>query len=138
MYFIWSKIELSRVQNNFKTSLTLIDELLFNQPLHGFSQPLLSLISLFRSLSILLLEYSQCLIFSVRKSILRELLDSPKKILFTKFVNCFIPRHYQSGETERGEWGLIMVKKQVDFIIHFRWFKAFLDHVFFSLNGKFH
>ena len=34
---------------------------------------------------------------------------------------------------KRGEGGLIKVKKQVDFNIHFRWFKAFLDH-FFSLK----
>ena len=32
--------------------------------------------------------------------------------------------------TKRGDVGLIKVKKQVDFKIHFRWFKAFLDHVF--------
>ena len=36
---------------------------------------------------------------------------------------------------ERGERSLIKVKKQVDFEIHFRWFKAFLDHVFFSIKG---
>ena len=41
------------------------------------------------------------------------------------------PRDYQGGESKRGEWGLIKVKKQVDFKIYFRWFKAFLDHVFF-------
>ena len=37
---------------------------------------------------------------------------------------------YRGGDTKRGEGGLIKVKKQVDFKIHFRWFKAFLDHVF--------
>ena len=30
------------------------------------------------------------------------------------------PRNYQRGESKRGEWGLIKVKKQVDFKIHFR------------------
>ena len=58
------------------------------------------------------------------------------------------PRNYQRGESKRGEWGLMKVKKQVDFKIHFRGLKAFLDHVFFplrgvggwvlALNGKFH
>ena len=38
--------------------------------------------------------------------------------------------HYDGG-TKRGDVGLIKVKKQVDFKIHFRWFKAFLDHVLF-------
>ena len=45
------------------------------------------------------------------------------------------PRDYQGGESKRGEWGLIKVKKQVDFKIHFRRFKAFLDNVFFPING---
>ena len=48
------------------------------------------------------------------------------------------PRDYRGGDTKRGEGGLIKVKKQVDFKIHFRWFKAFLDHVFlffFSIKG---
>ena len=40
------------------------------------------------------------------------------------------PQDYQGGESKRGEWGLIKVKKQVDFKIHFRRFRAFLDHVF--------
>ena len=38
----------------------------------------------------------------------------------------------------RGEGGLIKVKKQVDFKIHFKQFKAFLDHLFFfffSIKG---
>ena len=34
----------------------------------------------------------------------------------------------------RDDVGLIKVKIQVDFKIHFRWFKAFLDHVFLSLT----
>ena len=29
------------------------------------------------------------------------------------------PQNYQRGESKRGEWGLIKVKKQVDFKIHF-------------------
>ena len=45
------------------------------------------------------------------------------------------PRYYQGGESKRGEWGLMKVKKQVHFKIHFRGFKAFLDHVFFPLRG---
>ena len=44
------------------------------------------------------------------------------------------PRDYRGGDTVRGEGGLIKVKKQVDFRIHFRWFKAFLNHVFFPLR----
>ena len=35
------------------------------------------------------------------------------------------------GDTKRGGGGLIIAKKQVDFKVRFRWFKAFLDHVFF-------
>ena len=46
------------------------------------------------------------------------------------------PRYYQGGESKRGEWGLMKVKKQVDFKIHFRGFKAFLDHVFFHWGGR--
>ena len=41
------------------------------------------------------------------------------------------PRDCLDGDTKRGDVGLIKVKKQVDFKIHFRWFKAFLDHVLF-------
>jgi len=41
------------------------------------------------------------------------------------------PRDWRYGDTKRGDVGLIKVKKQVDFKIHFRWFKAFLDHVLF-------
>ena len=38
------------------------------------------------------------------------------------------PRDYWGGDTKRGE---------VDFRIHFRWFKTFLHHVFvfFSMKG---
>ena len=35
----------------------------------------------------------------------------------------------QDGDIKRGDVCLIKVKKLVDFKIHFRWFKAFLDHV---------
>ena len=65
-----------------------------------------------------------------------------------KINNSTQPQNFQGGESKSGEWGLIKVKKQVDFKIGFRRFKAFLDHVFFSLrevggwvrtlNGKFH
>ena len=41
------------------------------------------------------------------------------------------PRDCRDGDTKRGDVGLIKVKKQVDFKIHFMWFKAFLDHVVF-------
>ena len=45
------------------------------------------------------------------------------------------PHHSPSGRLgwgyQEGDVGLIKVKKQVDFKIHFRWFKAFLDHVLF-------
>ena len=44
------------------------------------------------------------------------------------------PRDCRDGDAKRGDVGLIKVKKQVDFKIHFRWFKAFLDH-FFSIKG---
>ena len=44
------------------------------------------------------------------------------------------PRDYQDGGSKRAESGLIKVKKQVDFKIHFIRFKAFLDHVF-SIKG---
>ena len=44
------------------------------------------------------------------------------------------PRDYQVGESNWGECGLIKVKKQIDFKIHFRWFKAFFDN-FFSIKG---
>ena len=51
------------------------------------------------------------------------------------------PQDYWGGDTKRGEGegGLIKVKKQVNFKIHFRWFKAFLDHFLllflFSIKG---
>ena len=48
------------------------------------------------------------------------------------------PRDCWDGDTKRGDVGVIKVKKQVDFKIHFRCFKAFLDHVlfyFFSIKG---
>ena len=45
------------------------------------------------------------------------------------------PRDCWVGDTKRGDMGLIRVKKQVDFKIRFRWFKAFLDHLFFSIKG---
>ena len=32
------------------------------------------------------------------------------------------PRNCRDGDTKRGDVGLIKVKKQVDFKIHFRWF----------------
>ena len=38
-------------------------------------------------------------------------------------------------DTKKGDVSLIKVKKQVDFKIHFRWFKAFLGHVFFFIKG---
>ena len=41
------------------------------------------------------------------------------------------PRDYQDGGSKRAEWGLIEVKNQVDFKIHFKLFQAFLEHVFF-------
>ena len=45
------------------------------------------------------------------------------------------PRDCWDGDTKRGDVGLIKVKKQVDFKIYFRWFKASLDHVFFPIKG---
>ena len=42
------------------------------------------------------------------------------------------PQDCWDGDTKRGDVGLIKVKKQVDFKIHFSWFIAFLDHVFFK------
>ena len=42
------------------------------------------------------------------------------------------PRDCREGDTKRGNVGFIKVKEQVDFRIHFRQFKAFLDHVFFT------
>ena len=45
------------------------------------------------------------------------------------------PREGRNGDTKRGDGGLIKVKKQVDFKIPFRLFKAFLDQVFFSITG---
>ena len=46
------------------------------------------------------------------------------------------PRNCRDGDTKMGDVGLIKVKKQVDFKIHFGWFKAFLDHIFFfSIKG---
>ena len=32
----------------------------------------------------------------------------------------YYSKDYQGGESKRGEWGLIKVKEQVDFKIHFR------------------
>ena len=74
------------------------------------------------------------------------------KLFFTNMTPLTFPTTHpqdcRGGDTKRGEGGLIKVKKQVDFNIHFRLFKAFLDHVIFSLrvqarwvrilHGKFH
>ena len=66
----------------------------------------------------------------------------PEKHLFFPILTLTHPTthpwDYHGGDTKRGEGGLIKVKKQVDFKIHFRGFKAFLDHVlfyFFPLRG---
>ena len=37
------------------------------------------------------------------------------------------PWDCRDGDTKRGDMGPIKVKKQVDFKIYLRWFKAFLD-----------
>ena len=45
------------------------------------------------------------------------------------------PNHSPSGwRYQEGRKGSQKGEKQVDFKIHFRWFKAFLDHVF-SIKG---
>ena len=41
---------------------------------------------------------------------------------------------YWGGDTKRGGGGSYKGEKQVNFKIHLRWFKAFLDHVF-SIKG---
>ena len=43
------------------------------------------------------------------------------------------PQDCPDGDTKRGDVGLIKVKKQVDFKIHFRCFEAFL-YFFFPLR----
>ena len=59
------------------------------------------------------------------------------KILYEIKALCQLDQS-RGGDTKTGEGGLIKVKKQVDFNIHFRWFKAFLDHggfFCFSIKG---
>ena len=70
------------------------------------------------------------------KSILRQTCFSPLWPPITHPTTH--PLDYRVGGTERREGALIMVKKQVDFKIHFRWFKAFLDQLlfyFFFIKG---
>ena len=52
-------------------------------------------------------------------------LDDP--VIYFKKINISIithpttqPRDYQGGKFKRGEWGLLKVKKQVGFIIHYK------------------
>ena len=48
------------------------------------------------------------------------------------------PRDYRGGESKRGEWGLIKVKNKLTLKFILSDLKHFLDHVFGSLNRRFH